>query len=208
MPVGSETDFSQAVLDEAREEAEEIVDRARREADRILDSARKELDQIYQHEAPQAQKQQAQTRYNQIISSAELEVRKQELLTRERLIGQVQERVKERLRQIHTQARYPDIMAALIRRGLTEMEGEEFEVLVAAQDRGVVSDAMLTTLQQETGKTLRLADASVDEISGAIIRRTDQRVQCDNSLQAILQRRQEDIRLLIAETLFGEVEES
>jgi vacuolar-type H+-ATPase subunit E/Vma4 len=52
-----------------------------------------------------------------------------------------------------------------------------------------------------------LSEQSQTGITGAIIQRIDKRVLCDNSFQAILQRQQNELRLLIAQELFGEIEE-
>jgi vacuolar-type H+-ATPase subunit E/Vma4 len=207
MPVEDEANFSQAILAEATQEAEEIVDRARREAERILDGARVELDQINLAELPHTATQKAKTRYNQIIAAAELETRKQQLLTQERLIAEVQQRVKERLFQIRAESQYSDHLASLIHQGVTELEGDTFEVIVAPEDRELVTDKMLTRLHKETGKTVMLSEQSQTGITGAIIQRIDKRVLCDNSFQAILQRQQNELRLLIAQELFGEIEE-
>jgi vacuolar-type H+-ATPase subunit E/Vma4 len=206
MLVEDDADFSQAVLEEAKQEAEEIVDRARREAERILDGARAELDQIYLAESPHTKKQQAQTRYNQIISATELDVRRQKLLAQEQLIAEVQKRIKERLLQVRNDPRYPKILVSLIRRGVAELEGETFEIIVAPEDSHLVTDAMLSELHEETGKTIILSEQSQTGITGAIIQRADKRVMCDNSFQAILQRQQNELRLLIAEELFGGIE--
>jgi vacuolar-type H+-ATPase subunit E/Vma4 len=207
MPLEDEANFSQAILEEATQEAEEIVDRARREAERILDSAREELDQIYLAESPQTVTQKAKTRYNQIIATAELETRKQKLLTQERLITEVQKRVKDRLFQIRSESRYSDHLVSLIHQGVTELEGDTFEVIVAPEDRDLVTNKMLTRLQKKTGKTVVLSEHSQAGITGAIIQRVDKRVLCDNSFQAILQRQQNELRLLIAQELFGKIEE-
>ncbi len=220
MSIGQETDFSQAILDEAREEADGVVDLARREAERILEGAREELEAIYIAESPQAQKQQASTRYNQIIASAELETRRRALLAQEDVIQQVLEQVRERLQQLRTDERYPNILRALILQGLQELEGETFEALVAPEDRKFVTPALLNELQQHTGKRVSLAEKTpdgptgdfdsmvgdFDSIVGAIVQRADLRVSCDNTFQAIIQREQAPIRLLIAESLFGETD--
>jgi V/A-type H+-transporting ATPase subunit E len=207
MPIEDEADFSQAILEEAKQEAEGIVDRAKREAERILDGARAELDQIYLAEAPQTTTQKAKMRYNQIIAAAELETRKQKLLTQERLIAKVQKRVKERLLQIRNDPRYSDILVSLIHQGVIELEGDMFEAIVAPEDCNLVTKDILAKLHKDTGKTIVLSEQAQAEITGAIIQRTDKRVRCDNSFQAILQRRQNELRLLIAQELFGEVEE-
>ena len=207
MPVEDEADFSQAILAEATQEAEEIVDRARREAERILDSAREELDQIYLAESPQTVTQKAKMRYNQIIAAAELETRKQQLLAQERLIVEIQKQVKEKLLQIREDPQYSDMLVVLIRQGLNEIEGDRFEIIVTPEDRSLVMKAMLTKLHKETGKTVVLSEQSQAGITGAIIQRVDKRVLCDNSFQAILKRQQNELRLLIAQELFGEIEE-
>jgi V/A-type H+-transporting ATPase subunit E len=204
MPIGDEAEFSQAILEEAQEEADHTVDLARREAERILAGARDELEKIYIAESPQAKTQQAATRHNQIIASAELEARRKILLVQERYIQQVQEQVQERLRQLRSGEQYPRVLQSLIQQGLQELEGDTFDVLVAEEDRKFVTSTMLQELQQETGKIVHLSEHTQDGITGAIIQRADQRVVCDNSFQAIMRREQTPIRLLIAKTLFGE----
>jgi vacuolar-type H+-ATPase subunit E/Vma4 len=207
MPVVDETDFSQAVLEEAKQEAEEIVDRARREAERILEGAREELDKIYIAESPQTRKQQAITHYNQIVSAAELETRRKILLAREQYIQEVQEQIKAQFWQLRNEQHYARLLWGLIRDALLKIEGEAFEVIVAPEDRELVTQQELNALCEQTGKTVTLSKRSHEGITGAIIQRVDQRVRCDNSLQAILQREQHTVRLLIAQELFGEVEE-
>ena len=65
---------------------------------------------------------------------------------------------------------------------------------------------MLSQLRKDTGKTVALDEKSREGVVGAIIQRVDRRVSCDNSFQAIMQREQHDIRLVIATELFGEAE--
>lgn len=206
MSIGNEADFSQAILDEAQQEADGILNLARREAERILEGAHEELEKIYIAESPQAQQQQAATRYHQIVAAAELEARRTILQTQEQYIQQAQATVRERLQALRNEERYPEVLCALIRQGLNELEGDEFAVGVAPEDVPLVTDDMLTSLHEQTGKRATLADTPRDGITGAIITRADQRVVCDNSFQAIMDREQNAIRLLIATALFGDVE--
>ena len=172
----------------------------------ILEGARAELDQIYISESPQEKKLKAQTRYNQIVAAAELEAQRKELLRREQFIAEVQQQVQERLLQIRNESRYADILHALICQGLHELEGDTFEVIVAPEDQQFMTEEMLSKLCAETNKTVTLSEQSQAGMTGAIIQRTDKRVMCNNSLQAILQRERNTIRLLIAQELFGEVD--
>lgn len=206
MPIDDEMDFSQAILREAEQEADDIVNLAQREAERILDTARAELDQVYIAESPQAKTQKAKTRYNQIIAAAELEAQRQILLSQEQIITEVQKRVKAWFLRIRTESQYSDILVFLIRKGLTELDGDAFEIIVASEDRKLVTAEMLDRLREETGKPAVLSEQSEAGIAGAIIQRVDKRVICDNSFQAILQRQQNELRALIAQELFTEIE--
>lgn len=203
MPLETDVDFSQAVLDEARQEAENIIELAKREAERILDGARAELGQETQKESPQAAAQMAKTRYKQLVASAELEARKQGLLAQEKLIADVNSQVKERLLALRKDTGYSALLERLILAGLESLDGEHFEILVAPEDRELIDDAFLKTLQKKTDRSLALSSESVPGITGAIIQRADGRVQCDNSLQGILQQQEHESRLVIANTLFG-----
>ena len=202
MPVEDGTEFSKAILDEARQEADDIVDLARREAERILDGAREELEQIRAAEQSRAATQSAKMRYKQLIAAAELETRKQKLLKQEALIAEVIKRSGERLSRIRNENRYPEILTRFIREGLAILDGQAFEVIVAPEDRAYVTEEVLTNLGQEQGVSVTLAEESLPEISGVIVQRVDKRVRCDNTLQRIFERRKNEMRLLIAQDLF------
>lgn len=206
MPVEEGVDFSQAILEEAKQEANDIIDLARREAERILDDAREELEKIYIAERSHATTQMAKMRQNQIIAAAEFEAQKQELLAQERLIDEVLEKVRARLIQVREDSSYSDLLNKQISEGVRALEGDEFEIIVAPEDRVLITEDRLEELSQKTEKTLRLSEQSQSDITGAIVRRTDKRVMCDNSFQRVLERREDEIRLLIAQDLFEEVE--
>lgn len=207
MPSGETTDFSQAILEEARQEANGILDMAKREADLILEEARKELQQVYSADSPEAARRIAKTRYKNVVAAAELDARKQALLTQERLIAEVFAQVQHRLSNVRNEPRYPELLSNLIRKGIAELAGEAFEVIADPQDRMFITDAMLKQLARDIGKTLTLSEESRPDMTGCIIRRTDRHVQCDNSFQAMLQRQKENLRLLVAQELFAGMEE-
>ena len=202
MPVETASDFSKAILEEAQQEAEGILDLAKREADRILEDAQQELENIYRNQTPRAATQMARSRYKQLVAAAELDARKQHILLQERLIAEVEHKVKESLLRLRYDATYPALLARLIQEGLAELSGNEFELLVADEDRSLLTDAMLRDISTRTGKTLRLAEPIEPAMSGVIVRQADKRAQYDNSLQAVFRRQEHEMRMLIAQNLF------
>lgn len=202
MPVEDGTEFSQAILEEAKQEADEIVDLARREAERILDDAHGELEQIKAAEHSRTATQRAKMRYKQIIAAAELEARKQKILKQEALIAEVEKRVEQRLLQLRKEHQYPDLLKRVIRDGLRILEGQTFEVLAAPEDRAYITEEDLKRLGQEQDVSVTLADDALQDVSGVIVQRADKRVRCDNTFQRIFQRRKNEMRLLIAQELF------
>lgn len=207
MPVEDGAEFSQAILDEAKREADEIVDLAQREVEKILDGAREELEQIRIAEQSRAATQKAKMRYKQLVAAAELEARKQKLLKQEALMAQVESQVKERLLHIRHEAQYPDILRRLIREGLSILDGQAFEVIVASEDRSLVASEVLQQLARDRGVSVTLAEEVLSEdMSGVIVQRVDQRVRCDHTLQRLSERRKHEMRLLIAQDLFEGME--
>ncbi|PID58649.1 hypothetical protein CSB45_03645 [candidate division KSB3 bacterium] len=204
MPLDSDMDFSQAILDEARQDAENIINLAVREAERIIDGARDQLAKELGRENPQAATQTAKTRYKQLIASAELESRKQELLAREKLMQAVKDQVAERLLALRGAGRYSALLEQLVLEGLESLDGEDFEILVAPEDRGLIDRAFLEAIQKKSKCRAVLSETSIPGISGAIVQRADGRVQCDKSFQGLLQQRENEVRIEIANTLFGE----
>ncbi|GAK55006.1 V-type ATP synthase subunit E [Candidatus Vecturithrix granuli] len=206
MPVEDGTEFSQAILDEAKQEADDLVDLARREVEKILDGAREELEQIRIAEQSRAATQKAKMLYKQLVAAAELEARKQKLLKQEALIAEVERQVKDRLLQIRNEARYPDILRRLIRDGLSMLDGQAFEVIVAPEDRSLITEEFLKHLGQEQKASVTLAEDALSEMTGVIVQRVDKRVRCDNTLQRLFERRKHELRLLIAQDLFEGME--
>lgn len=204
MAIEAEAGFSRAILEEAQRERDDILELARREAERILDNARAELDQIYVAESPDAKTQKARARYNQIVATAELEARKKLLFAKEEYIQEVQKRVKERVEQLRDGEQYTDLLVDLIQQALKELEGERFEVIVAPEDQPCLADDMLAQMEAKTGKHVARSSQTRPGMLGAIVQRSDGRVLCNYSFQAILQRRQQELRTLIAQELFDE----
>jgi vacuolar-type H+-ATPase subunit E/Vma4 len=206
MPVEDGTEFSEAILEEAKQEAEGIIDLARREVEKIVDGAREELEQIRITEQSRAAAQKAKMRYKQLVAAAELEARKQKLLKQEALIAQVEQQVKNHLLQIRNEVRYPDILRRLIHDGLSMLDGQAFELIVAPEDRSLVTDEFLKHLSQERKVSVTLAEETLSEMSGVIVQRVDKHVRCDHTLQRLFERRKHEMRLLIAQDLFEGME--
>ena len=204
MPVEDGGEFSRAILEEAKQEASEIIDLAEREGERILEDARAELDKLYQQEDTHAAAQKVKTRYKQLIAAAELDARKQEILAREHLIAEVESQVRERLPLMRDRPEYPSLLVKLIDEGVRELNGEHFEIIVAPEDRELVTADLLNTLHTQTGKTVTFSEKQKPGITGVMVERTDKRVVCDNTLSTIFQRQKDEMRVLIAQDLFGE----
>lgn len=188
----------ESILEEAREEAEEIKTEAKKKADsekeRIFDKGERE----------------AETVSKRVIANARRDARQKELRIREDIIQDVFKEAKEKLEDLRNEEGYENILRDLILEGGKTVGGGELEVLIHEKDEDIFSESDFDDLEEEiseeTGKDTSievLTELGKDEV-GAIVRRKDGSVSCNNTLEERLNRKKNSIRPKIDEILFKE----
>lgn len=188
----------ESVLDEARKEAEEKKSSGEKEAEKekekILEEGKSEADRISRR----------------ITANARREAGQKKLEVREEVIQEVFDKVEEELADFKGCEEYNEVLKDLIIQGGITVGGGDLEVLILEEDEEKISkdelEDMKEEISNETGKdtSLEILTELEKEDGGAIVRKSDGSVSCNNTFKARLDRQRSSIRSKIAGILFEE----
>ena len=190
------------VMEDAFKEAEAILENAKKEADAILKHALRRQEELIRKNDREENRLGLFFSRAKIISKVELESRMEIMHQKELILKNLLESVKKEFFRLPHKAHYPEILKKLVEQGLQFLEGEEFICRVNERDQSLLSDSFFNALSQKTGKKIHLDTQYLEKKGGVFIKRKDGRVIYDNSLEAIFERREEELRSVAAEDLF------
>ena len=185
------------ILEEAREKAREVIDAALRMAEEVGSSEDQSLRERYDETARRR--------------SAELEVEEQRRLTsfRSEIIEEMFKKVQDRLEEYVESEEYAKTLKSLIIEAASTLGGGELVVLVNNKDRRLVTRRILEEFSREvqelTGNEtgIQLSKQTGKQLGGAVVSTTDGTANIDNTLEARIERVNEDNLLEIETILFG-----
>src|SRR3972149_798772 len=173
--------ITEMILQEAQKSAEHIIQEAQKSAEHTLEK----------------QRQLGVQRANELAQS---------LLKKEKLIANVLEEAKNKLRTLTESKEYIPILEKLITEAGIILGGKELEVLLNERDStlSLKLDKLAREISEKTEfeTKLRLSKEKPKVIGGAMVRTTNGKVIMDNTFDDILGRREKDLRSKIAKILF------
>lgn len=182
------------IQSETSAEVTKIINDAQQQAKELVAEANKSFTEKQAQIESQGKKRVTIIR-NIHLSEARRTARRTELSAKEEIINQCFQQASEKLRAL-TGVEYKKVMDRLI--------SESMELI---GDKGVV------TLTREEDKTilssypnLKIKDSIVPGLGGLIIESADGKIIVDNTFNAIVERKKEDIRTEVANILYPEVE--
>lgn len=193
-----------------KEEAKSIVDEAHKSAELMLEEQRKLARQKALEEAsPILRKAQSET--ETIRGRVFTDVRKTAswmiLSEKQRLVTNVLDEVKDRLRTLSQSEKYVSILEKLIVDAGAVLSGGTLEVLLNERDStlSLKFDALAKAIDDNTGtKTqLELSDKKIETIGGVQVETFNGRIAMDNTFEGILKRNERNFRFKIVEILFS-----
>ncbi|MEW6381313.1 MAG: V-type ATP synthase subunit E family protein [bacterium] len=194
--------LARVIMEDAFQEAEAILEKAKKEAASIQqESVRVQAQMRQQAESSQSQLD-IYLAKAKMISQAELSARMEIIGQKEAILQDVLSAVRQELYALARHPDYASILMRLTREALSWLEGDEFSVQVNGRDRRLFTPKVLEELSAESGKRLMLSEQAIDAEGGVIVIRSDGRLQYDNTLEAIFQRREETMRSAAARLLF------
>ena len=201
--------ITEMVLQEAKESAEDIIQEAKESAEYTLEKQR-QLGAQRGNELAQSllKKAQREAEVDKLSSMANAKIRANWviLLEKEKMIANVLEVAKNKLRTLTESKEYIPILAKLIMEGGIILGEKELDVLLNEKDStlSLKLEKITNEISEKTGfKTkIRLAEEKIKVIGGAMVRTINGKVIMDNTFDDILRRREKDLRFEIAKILF------
>jgi vacuolar-type H+-ATPase subunit E/Vma4 len=197
------------ILKDAREEARTIVKNAQTYAETLLEKQRLSAQQNADKEATLLLKK-AENEANIIGEKVYTDVKRQAgwtvLSEKNRLVTNVLDEVKSRLLGMQKNSDYCKVLERLIVDACTVLGGGALEILLNENDSQL--SFRFSNLEKEiSDKTgvntqLTVSDQHITAV-GVIVKTVDDRIFVDNTFEAILRRREKELRLKTAKILFS-----
>ncbi len=197
------------ILNDAREEAKAIITDAKRSAETLLEKQR----QLARHSAEKevySLLRRAETEADIIRGKVSTDIKRRTgwvvLFEKDRLIISVLNEVKNRLVNLQKSEEYLPVLEKLIVDAGTVLDGGTLEVMLNENDLSL--PLKLNKLEKKiadgTGVKTRLKISKQQtKAVGVIVKNNDGKIFVDNTFEAILSRRERELRLKIARILFS-----
>jgi vacuolar-type H+-ATPase subunit E/Vma4 len=143
-----------------------------------------------------------------ILSGVRLDVKKQNLRTREELLSKIFEQVKEKIEAFRQTKAYKGYLKELVIEGVMAIDAERMRVLPGNVEKKLLSEAtvkqIIGEIQKRTGRKMKLsvADQPLPE-GGVVLISEDERMLFDNRFSARMQRMQSQMRLEAMKRVMG-----
>jgi V/A-type H+-transporting ATPase subunit E len=190
----------------SQKEAELIsqIDSAYQESVNNLESSRGKLE-AERIRIVEAARKQAENLKRQIIGSARLAARNQELLTIENAVNNAFEEAKKRLQASSSKDSYKELMKHIVEESIAAVGGSN-EVIIECNknDTELVRKIIMSSeLQSKSKVQARVSDQHIDVLGGIRIKSADGAMTYDNTLDSRIERLKPLIRKNIAQMLRG-----
>lgn len=185
----------QSILDEAKAQADSIIKEAEQKAAEQTKEAARQAEALVAGRLDKA-KVQADEAVRRMLSMAELEMKKEELKTKQQMIDKAFDMALERLKGL-PKDQFADMVVSMLKRA--GIGGDE-EIIVSPADRAMFEGGLLNEINSRLGYRLKLSD-EVRNIQGGFIINS-RGIEINNSYETLLRMERERIETEIADILF------
>lgn len=196
------------IKQDAQVKSDEIISKATAESNKII--ADGEIEALAQKDSIiEAANKQADMKYQQIISEAKVNSRRNELESREELIEKAFRIASEKIEKLASEnsANYVEALKQMIIEASVEIGSNQLEIFVRADDIDNVKnmiDEISEAVSEQTGQeTSFIIGAPVEVIGGAVVSTIDGDVEVKNTIEARMLRYRKYLRSEVAKKLFG-----
>ncbi|RMH05638.1 MAG: hypothetical protein D6704_09015 [Nitrospirae bacterium] len=203
MPVsGNIAAMGEALLAQAREEAQHMLAAAQQEAEVLMQATEEEAQQIVSAAISQAEAE-AKLEAQRRIAAAEVEAARVIIRAREAVIQQATDRLVQQLHALPHKPDYVTVLEQLLREAVTGLGRPELYLQVRKVDCPLVTEEWLKQMGDELGVSLHRHPEPVDISGGLIVSTPDRRLTFDQSFNALLHRHADVLRAIMAQVLWG-----
>ncbi|MEG3224737.1 MAG: V-type ATP synthase subunit E [Methanobacteriales archaeon Met13] len=195
------------ILSHSYTKADDIIKDAEEKANEIINEGKIEA-QKTENEILEAAKKESDIKFQQIISGAKLNAKRNILRAREEIMEETFQKAEKELKKIASaeSEEYLDSLLRLIKEASLEIGGGSLEILMKDDDIPKIEKSLKTIeteVSEETGtKTTLKIGETINTIGGAIVKTTDGNVEVNNTIEARMERFRGVLRLEVAKVLF------
>lgn len=200
--------LGQEIRTQSEKEADSILNQANAEAAQIIKRAQEQGDEI-RHEILKKAQAQADQVKRKILSSVHLEVKRQKLNTREKILSQLFQLVESKLEAFSQDKVYASFLKKLVVEGILAIDSESVRLLPGQTEKVLLTKQMLGQIKKEVQSTtgwspeIAIAERPLPD-SGVVIVSSDERMLFDNRFKTRIQRNQNEMRLEAVKRIFNE----
>ena len=194
--------LSRAILKKAHADAEEVLADAKAKAEAIRNQAQEQAESERSRILARAQ-QEVDRIHSQQKATAELQARSMKLEQREALLSQVFAAVRQRLPGVQQWTDYDQIATQLANEALTQLRADQGILYADARTQEVLDDAALEQLGKAVEMEVKRGE-TLAHGTGVVAKTEDDYREYDNTLEARLDREQDELRFPVFRLLMGE----
>ena len=214
------SELVERIKEEAKEEQERILREARAQVEELVKNAKADIEERKKRFI-EAESRKAAENKERIIRAKRLDAKKFRWDVEEKAIKRAFEEALKRVQRVKEEGfrgkSYPGILAGLIKdAALSITAGSErssssseleLEVVLSAEDAQFVTGEMLKEISGEVGCEVRLSKERIKTMGGVIVRRSDGRIEVNNTFEERMKRLYPGLREDIVKVLFRAREE-
>jgi V/A-type H+-transporting ATPase subunit E len=194
--------LSRAILKKAQTDAEQVLADAQAKAEAIRSQAQEQAKNEQARILARAQQEIERTNSQQ-TATAQLQARAMKLEQREALLDQVFAAVRQRLPSVQQWTDYDQIAMQLAQEAVTQLRADQGILYADAHTQEVLDDAALAQLGKTVGMQVKRGD-TLTQGTGVIAKTEDDYREYNNTLEARLDREQDELRFPVFRLLMGE----
>jgi V/A-type H+-transporting ATPase subunit E len=190
---------------EAEEKSKSIIEEAEAKAKEIEKEAtsksEKRVDEILKRGKEEAERYQRRR-----LAEARLKAKQEKARAQEKVIEMAYEKANEKLKELTSSKNYPKILEKFVQEAATVLGGGELEVLLPPEHGKHLANISSITKKVEAetknSTSITLSDETLENATGGcLVRKKDGTILVDNTFQAILERKDKEIRVKAAKVL-------
>jgi len=215
MHVGA-SEIVERIKAEAREEQERILREARAQVENRIKNAKADIEERKKRFIETERRKAAENK-DRIIRAKRLDAKKFRWDIEEKAIKRALEEALKRVQHVKKEGfrgkSYPSILAGLIKDAAlsitagSERSSSELEVVLSAEDAQFVTEDMLKEVSGEAGGEVRLSEERIKTAGGVIVRRSDGKIEVNNTFEERMKRFYPELREDIVKVLFHDRKE-
>jgi V/A-type H+-transporting ATPase subunit E len=195
--------LEQAILERARQLAEEHIQQGERSRERIAEDSREKIRLLEEKEILSGQSQ-AEREYHRLVQARELSMQAELDHLRWHLVQSITESLSERLVALMAKEQtYLPLLERLLGDAARAIERDKLVARLNRKDHERFADRWQVLVKDVApGKEVKLDDEPIEATGGVLVSDIEDRILVDNSFEGVIQRMESELHRVIVEHLF------